>query len=331
MRQRSRRTPAAPPRPRPASAPGGLGALDDLGAIVAFVRVVDARSYSAAARLVGATTSALSKRVARLEGALGVRLLERTTRRLAPTEAGSAFYERCLRVLDALGEAERAATQLGGGARGTLRLSAPVIFGELHVAPLVPPLLERHPGLGVELSLSDRYVDLVDEGFDLALRIGRLADSSLAARRLGRVPAVVCASPAYLERRGVPRAPDELAGHECLRYSLAGAGREWRLRGPDGKERAYAAGGRCSLNHGGAMREVAIAGGGLAHLPLFLVADALASGRLCAVLDAYRGPDFGLYAVYPAGRAPTPKVRAAVEFFAEALPPRLGGPARVSR
>jgi DNA-binding transcriptional LysR family regulator len=322
----------AGPRPSQATGPrlaggaAGLGALDDLNALVAFVRVVDARSYSAAARQAGATTSALSKRVAKLEGALGVRLLERTTRRLAPTEAGAAFYERCLRVLDELGEAERAATRLGGGARGTLRMSAPVIFGELHVAPLVPRLLERHPGLGADLWLSDRYVDLVDEGFDLALRIGRLADSSLAARRLGAVPAVVCASPAYLERRGVPRRPDDLAGHECLRYSLAGAGREWRLRGPDGRERAYAAAGRCSLNHGGAMREIALAGGGLAQLPLFLVAEALAAGRLRAVLDDYRPPDFGIYAVHPAGRAPSPKVRAAVDFFAEALPPRLAWP-----
>lgn len=291
------------------------------------MRVVDARSYSAAARQLGATTSALSKRVAKLEGALGVRLLERTTRRLAPTEAGAAFYERCVQVLDELGEAERAATQLGGAVRGTLRLNAPVIFGELHVAPLLPPLLERHPDLRIDLSLSDRYVDLVDEGFDLAVRIGRLADSSLAARRLGRVPAVVCASPAYLERRGTPKTPDDLARHECLRYSLAGAGREWRLRGPDGKERAYAASGRCSLNHGGAMREVALAGGGLAQLPLFLVADALRAGRLRSVLDDDRVSDFGIYAVYPAGRAPSPKVRAAVEFFAEALPPRLGWPA----
>jgi DNA-binding transcriptional LysR family regulator len=312
---------AGPPR-----APGELGALDDLGALLAFVRVVDARSYSAAARQLGATTSALSKRVAKLEGVLGVRLLERTTRRLAPTEAGAAFYERCLRVLDELGEAERAATQLGSAVRGTLRLNAPVIFGELHVAPLLPPLLERHPDLRIDLSLSDRYVDLVDEGFDLAVRIGRLADSSLAARRLGRVPAVVCASPAYLERRGAPKTPADLARHECLRYSLAGAGREWRLRGPDGKERAYAAAGRCSLNHGGAMREVALAGGGLAQLPLFLVADALRAGRLRSVLDEHRVSDFGIYAVYPAGRAPSPKVRAAVEFFAEALPPRLGGP-----
>ncbi|HEU4536311.1 MAG TPA: substrate binding domain-containing protein, partial [Polyangiaceae bacterium] len=200
------------------------------------------------------------------------------------------------------------------------------IFGELHVAPLLPALLDRHPELHVRLALSDRFVDLVDEGFDLALRVGRLADSSLAARRLGRVPAVVCASPAYLRRRGVPRAPADLAAHECLRYSLAGAGREWRLRGPDGKERAFAAGGRCAIDHGGAMREAAIAGAGLAQLPLFLVAEALRAGLLRSVLDAFRPADFGIYAVYPAGRAPAPKVRAAVDFFAAALPPRLQWP-----
>jgi DNA-binding transcriptional LysR family regulator len=317
--------PAARPPRRPGP-PGGLGALDDLAALAAFVRVVEARSYSAAARELGATTSAVSKRVAKLEAALGVRLLERTTRRLAPTEAGAAFYERCGHVLEALGEAERAATRLGGGARGTLRLSAPVIFGELHVAPLVPALLGRHPDLRVDLALSDRFVDLVDEGFDLALRIGRLADSSLASRRLGRVPSVVCAAPAYLERRGAPRAPADLAGHDCLRYSLAGAGRDWRLRGPDGHDRAYPTGGRCDCNHGGALRELAVGGAGLAQLPLFLVADALRAGRLRTVLDDFRSPDFGIYAVHPAGRAPAPKVRAAVEFFAETLPPRLRWP-----
>ncbi len=326
VKKQSRRPPAPGPPPGRPRAPGDLGALDDLGALLAFVRVVEARSYSAAARSLGATTSALSKRVTKLEGALGVRLLERTTRRLGPTEAGGAFYARCVEVFEALGEAERAATRLGGGPRGTLRLSAPVIFGELHVAPLLPPLLARHAELRVDLALSDRFVDLVDEGFDLALRVGRLADSSLASRRLGRVPAVVCASPAYLARRGVPRAPDELAGHECLRYSLAGAGREWRLRGADGKERAFPTGGRCSLNHGGAMREVALGGGGLAQLPLFLVADALRAGRLRTVLDDFRPADFGIYAVYPTGQAPAPKVRAAVDFFAETLPPRLRWP-----
>ncbi|MCU0681309.1 MAG: LysR family transcriptional regulator [Polyangiaceae bacterium] len=330
MGKQSSKPAAAPRRQRPTRAAerpaGGLGALDDLGAIATFVRVVEVRSYSAAARSLGTTTSALSKRVAKLEGTLGVRLLDRTTRHLATTEAGAAFYQRCTHVLEAVGEAERAATRLGGGARGTLRVSAPVIFGELHVAPLVPALLARHPELRIHLALSDRFVDLVDEGFDLALRVGRLADSSLAARRLGRVPAIVCASPAYLERRGVPREPADLLGHECLRYSLAGASREWRLRGANGKERAFATSGRCSINHGGAMREATIGGIGLAQLPLFLVADALRAGLLRSVLDEFRPADFGIYAVYAAGRAPAPKVRAAVDFFSEALPPRLSWP-----
>lgn len=325
VRTQSRKPPAPAAARRP-EVVRALGALDDVGELAAFVRVVEAHSYSAAARQLGATTSALSKRVVRLESALGVRLLERTTRRLAPTEAGAVLYEHCVQILEALGEAERAATRLGGGARGTLRVSAPVIFGELHVAPLVPALLARHPELRIHLALSDRFVDLVDEGFDLALRVGRLADSSLAARRLGRVPAIVCASPAYLERRGVPREPADLAGHECLRYSLAGVGREWRLRGADGKERAFATSGRCSINHGGAMREATIGGVGLAQLPLFLVADALRAGLLRSVLEAFRPADFGIYAVYAAGRAPAPKVRAAVDFFSEALPPRLSWP-----
>ncbi len=287
-----------------------------------FVRVVEARSFTGAARKLSTTTSAVSKRVAQLEDRLGVRLLERTTRKVALTEAGTTFYDRCVRILAEVEDAELAVTSLSGEPRGTLRVSAPVIFGEMHVAPLVPDFLARHPHVSLDLSLSDRFVSLLDEGFDLAIRIGQLGDSSLVARRLGRVRVLVCASPSYLAKRGTPKVPMDLVSHNCLRYSLVTSNREWSFRTASGHVSVPVTGNFLS-NHGGAMGEAALAGLGIARLPDFIVAAAVKRGALKTVLDDCPSSDGGVFAVHPAGRHPPPKITAFVGFLADRLPGRL--------
>jgi DNA-binding transcriptional LysR family regulator len=296
--------------------------LEDLQDFAVFSRVVDARSFSSAARAVGMTTSAVSKRIARLESRLGVRLLERTTRHVAPTEAGAAFYTRTARILAEVDEAEHAIASLGGAPRGTLRVSAPVIFGEHHVTPLLPAFFAKHPDVRIDLSLSDRFVDLVEEHFDVAIRIGPMADSSLVRVRVGNTNAIVCASPAYVARFGAPIKPHDLTAHNCLRYSLVTSAREWRFRTARG-EVSVPVVGNLEINNGAALCEAAIAGIGIARLPHFLVATALANGSLVSLLDDCRTAPIGIHIVHPRGATPLPKVGAFVDVIGQALRDRL--------
>jgi DNA-binding transcriptional LysR family regulator len=303
----------------------------DLAAVTAFAAVVDHRAFGAAAASLGIARSVMSKRVARLEKTAGVRLLERTTRRVALTEAGAALYVRCAKVLAAVAEAEAELDDLHGAPRGTLRISVPSGFGATHVVPLLPGLLARCPDLRLDVVINDRFVNLLEEGFDAAVRIGaRLADSSLVARRLGSVAVHTCASPAYLASRGLPRRPRELLGHECLRFALMTARAEWVYRGKGGRTTGIEVAGRMMLNDGAALLEAAIAGAGVAKLPSFVARDALASGALVAVLEDRREPDLGVWVVHPAGRAPQPKVRAFVDYLAASMPARLAALACVT-
>lgn len=285
----------------------------DLQGLAVFSRVVETKSFSAAARAFDTTTSAVSKRIAGLEQHLGVRLLSRTTRRVALTEAGSAFYAHTLRILADVAEAEDAVARLGGSVRGTLRVSGPVIFGERHMSPLLPRLLEAHPELRIELSLTDRYVNLAEENLDCAVRIGALGDSSLVAVKIGAVDAAVCASPDYLARRGIPKTPHELALHECVRFSLITMAREWRFAGRDGKDFSVPVSGRLSLNDGAAITSAVAAGGGIARLPTFLVEDRLARGELVEVLADWRTKPAPVHVVHPSTTHVPPKVRAFIE------------------
>ncbi|MBV5335683.1 LysR family transcriptional regulator, partial [bacterium] len=195
--------------------------MDKLDDMLAFIKVVDARSFTAAADRLGLSKSVVSRRIAELEDRLGARLLNRTTRRLSPTEVGQAFYERCTRIVSDLDEAERAVGDLHGAPRGRLRLNAPVSFGRLHLAAAIVAFVERHPAIEIDIELNDRYVDLLEDGYDLAVRIGRLRDSSLVARKLAPCRRVMVASPAYLERFGAPQIPEDLARHNCLLYTNA--------------------------------------------------------------------------------------------------------------
>ncbi len=291
--------------------------MQDLGAMALFAGVVEAGSFTGAAAQLGLSKSAVSKQVSRLEERLGARLMNRTTRRLSLTEAGQAFYEGCQKVVAEAEAAEQAVTHLAAAPRGVLRVNAPMSFGILHVAPVLPALLEACPELSLDLTLNDRRVDLVEEGYDLAIRIVALGDSSLIARRLAPSHRVLCAAPDYLAARGRrPAAPEDLAADECLVYSYQAAGQEWRLRGPAGEKRVKIAG-RLKVNNGDALLAAALAGLGVAFLPSFIAGDALRRGRLEQLLPDWRdGQETSVYAIHPAGRKVPPKVRVFIDFLA---------------
>jgi DNA-binding transcriptional LysR family regulator len=286
--------------------------MDPLDGIAAFTRVVDSGSFSAAARRLKISKSAASAHVQRLEERLGVRLLNRTTRRLAVTEAGAAYYRHCARILAEAEAAEESACALQREPRGTLRISAPDSFGWMHVAPAVPAFLKRYPELSVDIALSSAHVNLVDEGLDLAIRIGVLEDSRLVVRKLAPSRLILCAAPAYLDARGMPREPRELAGHNCLCTSLLRWGDEWRLAGRRGEVRV-AVGGSFRSDNAEMLRAAALDGIGIAVLPTWAVMEPLRSGALRRVLGGWEPPASTIYAVYPGNKLMSVKVRAFVD------------------
>jgi DNA-binding transcriptional LysR family regulator len=305
--------------------PGFGGSLDDLQSMAVFARVVETGSFSAAARALDTTTSSVSKRVARLEDQLGVSLLIRTTRAVAATEAGVVFHERCARILRDVADAELAVTELGSTPRGTLRVTAMSILGEALLGPLLGAFAVEYPDLRIDVDLSDRRVNLVEEGFDLALRgmqLGTAADSSLVAKRLATVRTMICAAPSYLARRGVPTRVDDLVEHDLLHYAGVPLHREWSFATPDGAESPPVVP-RIQMNSIIALRDAAIAGAGLIRSSRLALAEAVRQGTLVPVLDAYATADLGLYAVHPPGKQALPKVTAFVSFLARELPARL--------
>ncbi|PWC33528.1 LysR family transcriptional regulator [Azospirillum sp. TSO35-2] len=295
--------------------------MDRLDDLTVLVEVVDGGSLSAAAERLGLSASAISRRIAQMENRLGTRLLARTTRRIALTDAGATFCLRARAILAALDEAEQSLTEMGEEPRGTLRVTMPVMFGQMRVAPLLPSYLRRYPGVSLEASLNDRTQRLVDEGFDLAIRAGRLADSTLIARRLRPLRRHVVASPDYLERRGVPQSPADIARHDCLTL-LSGSGRaEWEFLVEDRREILRPTGG-FQTDSLWLLRHAAVGGLGLARLADFIVEDDIRAGRLVPVLSALEVTDEAIHAVYPATRHVSPKVRS----FIEHLLVGLGGP-----
>ena len=291
--------------------------MDRFAALEAFVRVAETQSFSEAARRLRTSKSAISRSVGALETELGARLFNRTTRSLNLTEAGRGYFERVNRILADLDDADRALGQLQARPRGRLQVSAPMSFGFLHLAPALPEFLDRYPEVDVEISLNDRFVDLIDDGFDVALRIGALPDSSLMARRIAPIRRTLCASPDYFRRRGTPQAPDDLKAHECLRNSNVARTQEWRFVDADGKPRLVPVSGRVSANNGDALRVMALAGVGVASLPTFIVGADLSAGSLESALDRFIPQDLTLNAVYPHSRHLSPKVRAFVDFLVE--------------
>ncbi len=288
--------------------------------MAAFVQVVEGGSFAAAARGLGLTRSAVSRQIAGLEDRLGARLLNRTTRRLSTTEAGAVYYEHCARILAEAAAAERAVADLDGTPRGLLRINAPMSFGQSHLGPAIAEFLAAHPAVRVELMLDDRVVDLVGEGYDVAVRIAELPPSTLVARRLAVNHRVLCAAPAYLARAGRPRRPEDLARHACLGYPYMTTGNDWRFRGPDGPV-TVRIDGAISANNGDVLRQMGLAGLGILLSPTFIVGDDLRRGALVPLLEEWADADTGIYAVYPHSRHLSPKVRAFVDFLAARFGP----------
>lgn len=295
--------------------------MDRLAALEAFAKVAETQSFSEAARRLRSSKSAVSRHVAALEADLGARLLHRTTRSLTLTEAGRSYYERASRILADLEEADASVSQLQAAPRGRLRVNAPMSFGFLHLAAALGDFLTRYPEIELDVALTDRFVDLVDEGVDVAVRIGNLSDSSLVARRLAVIRRVVCASPDYLKARGVPQTPDDLKAHDCLINTNMGAGREWRFAHADGKPWPVEVNGRMHSNNGDMLRVAALRGHGFVDLPTFIVGEDLKAGTLVGVLEPYVAQHLTLNAVYPTARHLSPKVRAFVDFLSQ----RFGG------
>lgn len=290
--------------------------MDLLSGMAVFRRVVELDGFAAAARDLRMSNGSVSKHVARLEEQLSARLLNRTTRRISLTEAGRGFYDRCVRILDEVEEAKVSAASESASPRGTLRVNAPMSFGIRHLAQVLPEFMARYPDLAVDLSLNDRYVSLLDEGYDVAVRIGSLSDSGLVARRVGSSRLIAVAAPSYLAARGEPRTPEDLLRHECLSYTLRNSGAEWRFLGPEGPV-AVRVSGRLRVDNGDVLATAAAAGLGIVLSPSFLVDDLLRDGRLRVVLPGYRAEAAEIQTVFPHGRHLSAKVRVFVDFLAE--------------
>lgn len=287
--------------------------MDRFGDLDVFAHVVTARSMSAAGRELKLSPAVISKRIRRLEDRLGVRLLQRTTRQLSLTEAGQGFYERVVAILGSIEEAESWVSRGAGQARGTLRVSAPTSFGRMHIAPHLKPFLDANPMVNVELILSDAFVDIIGEGFDLAVRIADLRDSSLVAKRLAPNHRVLCAAPAYLDAHGVPQTLEELERHTLIAHNAD----QWRLEGPEGPVSVRVTG-PLRTNSSEVVREALLAGLGIALRSTWDVGPELKSGALIRVLPAYSvGRRVAVYAVYPSRRHMEQKVRTFVDYLAE--------------
>jgi len=292
--------------------------MDRFSEMQAFVAVVDHGSFVRAADALGLSKTAVSRLVGELESRLGTRLLHRTTRRLSLTSEGEVFHERCQRLLGDVAEAEAELSAHTGEVMGRLRVNVPVTFGLLHLAPLWPAFMALHPKVELDVTLADRLVDLVEEGYDLAVRIARLQTSSLVSRPLTSTRPVLCASPAYLRRHGAPAHPAELTDHAVIAYTLHSMGDRWEFEGPQGPVGVTVTP-RMRTNSGDTCCAAALQHQGVVLQPTFLVGPHLASGALVEILPAYRSPALGVYAVYPSRKHLTPKVRALIDFFVEAF------------
>ena len=290
--------------------------MDRFRAMRVFSQVVESGSFAKAAARLDLSTSAASRHVAELEAHLNTRLLQRTTRRISLTESGRGFYERCAQILAELDEAERDASQESAVPRGTIRLTTSINFGMRHVTPAIAGFLARYPQVKFDVSLSDRVVDPVEEGFDLAIRIGTAGPDTLVARKLGETRLVPCASPAYLAKHGVPATPEELKGHNCLTYEYA-LRDEWMFVDAAGGERRVRVSGSLNSNNGDLLAEAAAQGLGIVCEPTFIVGPEIRAGRLVPILQEFSAPRSPIYAVYTSRKHLSARVRLFVDFLVE--------------
>jgi DNA-binding transcriptional LysR family regulator len=291
--------------------------MDRYQALRVFSQVVESGSFSAAAEKLGLSTTAMSRHVAELEAHLQTRLLNRTTRRVSLTESGRAFYERTVQLLADLEEAEQEASRAAVVPRGTIKLTTSVNFGVRHLAPAIAAFLAAHSGVRFDVSLSDRIVDLVEEGFDLGVRIGAPGSDNIVARKLGETRLVPCASPRYLQAHGAPQVPEDLVRHNCFTYEYVTPRNLWRFRDASGAERAVRVSGGLHSNNGELLAEAAAQGAGIVFEPAFIVGPDVRAGRLVPLLQEFVAPPMPIYAVYPSRKHLSAKVRLFVEFLVE--------------
>ena len=280
-----------------------------------FIRVVEAGTISAAADRLGVAKSAVSRRLKELEEHLGVELFHRTTRKMNLTDTGRAFYHQSVRILEDVLEAELATSQAHGTLKGSLKIALPSTFGIMHMGPAINEFLKAHPQIEFDLDFNDREVDLIQEGFDLAIRIANLPDSSLIARRLAPIQNVICASPSYLEQMGSPRTPDELVDHRCLVYSLLSDYEYWNLTDIDGNETRTKIHPYLKASTGEFLKDAAVEGMGIIMVPSFIAYKEIESGDLVQILEDYNPPRIDAYAIYPQTRHLSQRVRAFVDFL----------------
>ncbi|WP_322046460.1 LysR family transcriptional regulator [Paraburkholderia sp. J67] len=293
--------------------------MDRLRAFEVFVTVVSRGGFARAADALGTSPANVTRYVNELEAHLGTRLLNRTSRTLSLTEAGETLYARCKSILDDVAETEGLVSSASVEPRGRLRINAPVSFGIVYLAPLWPEFLRKYPGIELDVELIDRVVDIVDEGYDLAIRISRAGSTSHAARKLATSQNILCASPAYLARCGVPAAPAELVGHHCIGYTYAATGDEWQLI--DARDKLHPVKVDCHMhtNNGDTARAAALAGHGVIWQPTFLIGSDLRAGRLVRVLPEYHLPDIDILALYPSRRHLSARVRVMIDFLVDAF------------
>lgn len=290
--------------------------MDHIVDIPVFVAVVNHGGFSAAARQLGITKAAISKRIVQLEQHLGAQLLHRTTRKLSLTEAGRRYFEYAQIALQAAQEAEDVVTQLQGEPKGLLKINAPMSFGRLHVAPLIPEFLLRFPQVHIDLVMDDRVVDLVQNGFDLAIRAGELPSSTLIMRKLVPARSVICAAPVYLKKHGLPKTPEELVDHNCVLYSYSNKSNEWALFNPDHTCEVVVTG-NYQVNNSEALLEGLLKGLGIGRLPTFIAGPHLKSGQLINVFPTYQMPVKSIYAVLPERAFMPAKVRVFLDFVVD--------------
>jgi LysR family transcriptional regulator for bpeEF and oprC len=297
-----------------------------LQGMTAFAETVRQGSFAAAARELGLSPSAVAKSVARLEADLGLRLLHRTTREVSLTSDGHSLYERCRGIVEAIDALRAEAEGVRGEPSGTLRVNAPITFGRKVLVPLLARLVARHPKLALDVALSDRYVDLIQEGFDAVVRVGALRDSSLVARPFGAQEHIVCASPGYLAARGKPATPDALRAHRCLVFRMPSTGRPraWDFIA-NGKALSFLPESTVTMNDGEALVAAAAADLGLLQVPAYMAEDELRAGRLVEVLKAYRPAPLPISLVYPSSRQVTPRLQVLVEALTGSMPTRRSG------
>ncbi|MBD3785518.1 MAG: LysR family transcriptional regulator [Sphingomonadales bacterium] len=291
--------------------------MDRLTEMEAFATVVDQGGFTDAAKKMGISKSAVSKHVSALEARLGARLLNRTTRRVSPTEIGLAYYDRARRVLNDAGEADALVTSMQVAPSGLLRISVATDFGVNLLSPVLGDFLQEFPEITVNMVLNNRYVELISEGFDMAIRVGELEDSSLRARKLTETSRRMIAAPDYFKRYGRPQKIDDLNDHKLLHYSNQSNGNVWKITAPSGERRQVRSNGWLTVNDGQSLLHACIAGLGIAYLPSFLYAEAMKKGLVEEAMPELPMETLGIYAVYPPGRFTQPKVRAFIDFLAQ--------------